>query len=204
MKSLDRNQFIAIKLGKLNNETILDIGCRDKIFKNYLQGDYKYLGVDYNPHDRNTDFINHNLENGLPKNLEQINIINAADVLEHVENIHEIFNECFKIANKKISIALPNMAYYKFRFKFAITGEISDKYIFKSNKVIDRHRWFPTYYNNLEFVKKNTPNNWKTSHYNYIFQRKRNFILFYIEKILAKMFPKLFVYENIFIFEKIN
>ena len=47
------------------------------------------------------------------------------------------------------------MAYYKFRFKFAITGEISDKYIFKSNKVRDRHRWFPTYYNNLEFVKKN-------------------------------------------------
>ena len=70
MKSLDRNQFIAIKLGKLNNETILDIGCRDKIFKNYLKGDYKYLGVDYNPDDRNTDFINHNLENGLPKNLE--------------------------------------------------------------------------------------------------------------------------------------
>ena len=204
MKSLDRNQFIAIKLGKLNNETILDIGCRDKVFKNCLEGDYNYLGVDYDPNDKNADYINHNLETGLPKNLGQINIINAADVLEHVENIHEIFSDCFKTANKKISIALPNMAYYKFRIKFAISGEISDKYIFKSSKVIDRHRWFPTYYNNLEFVKKNTPSNWKISHYNFIFQRKRNFILFYIEKTLAKIFPKLFVYENIFIFEKIN
>ena len=37
-----------MKLGKLNQEIVLDIGCRDKIFKNSLQGDFKYIGVDYN------------------------------------------------------------------------------------------------------------------------------------------------------------
>ena len=36
MKTLNRNQFIAMKIGKLNNEIVLDIGCRDKIFKKYL------------------------------------------------------------------------------------------------------------------------------------------------------------------------
>lgn len=204
MKTLDRNQFIARKLGKLNGETILDIGCRDKIFKNCIEGNYKYLGIDYNPNEENTEYINHNLELGLPLNLDEINIINAADVLEHIENIHNIFNDCFNIANKKIAIALPNMAYYKFRIKFALSGEISDKYIFRAQKVIDRHRWLPTYYNNLEFVKKNTPHNWKFIHYNFIFQRRRNFILYFIEKTLSKIFPKLFVYENIFIFEKID
>ncbi|WP_435149216.1 hypothetical protein [Candidatus Pelagibacter bacterium nBUS_32] len=204
MKTLDRNQFIAKKLGKLNGETILDIGCRDKIFKNYIEGNYKYIGIDYNPNEENTEYINHNLELGLPLNLGKINIINAADVLEHIENIHTIFNDCFNIADKKISIALPNMAYYKFRIKFAFSGEISDKYIFRQQKVIDRHRWLPTYYNNLKFVKKNIPTNWKVTHYNFIFQRRRNFILYFIEKTLSKIFPKLFVYENIFIFEKID
>ena len=34
----------------------------------------------------------------------------------------------------KIAIALPNMAYYKFRIKFLLTGEISGKYTFHSKK----------------------------------------------------------------------
>jgi hypothetical protein len=31
--SLDRNAFIAKKIGPLNKEIVLDIGCRDKILK---------------------------------------------------------------------------------------------------------------------------------------------------------------------------
>ena len=58
-----------MKLGKLNQEIVLDIGCRDKIFKNSLQGDFKYIGVDYNPENDTNDsgFINHNLEKGMPE-----------------------------------------------------------------------------------------------------------------------------------------
>jgi 2-polyprenyl-3-methyl-5-hydroxy-6-metoxy-1,4-benzoquinol methylase len=204
MKTLDRNQFIARKLGKLNNEIVLDVGCRESLLKTYLEGDFKYIGIDFDPTKGDSNFINHNMENGLPKNLGSIDIINAADVLEHIENIHEIFNDFFKLASKKITIALPNMAYYKFRLVFCFSGEISGKYIFHSRKITDRHKWFPTYFNNLKFIKENTPKNWKVSHYKFIFQRKRNFVLFFFEKFFAKIFPKLFVYENIFIIEKIN
>ena len=203
MKPLDRNQFVARKLGKLNNQIILDIGCRDQVFKKSLLGNFEYIGVDYDTENENTEFINHNLEQGLPKQIGKIDIINAMDVLEHVENIHDIFNECFKKSEQKIAIALPNMAYYKFRLTFLFSGEISGKYIFHSKKIIDRHRWFTTYYNNINFVKTNTPKNWKIKHYNFIFQRKRNFILYHLEKVLSKLFPKFFVYENIFIIEKV-
>ena len=203
MKPLDRSQFVARKLGKLNNKIVLDIGCRDQIFKKSLQGNFKYIGIDYDPEIDHSEFINHNLENGLPEQLGKIDIINAMDVLEHVENIHDIFNECFKKSEQKIAIALPNMAYYKFRLTFLFSGEISGKYIFHSKKIIDRHRWFTTYYNNINFVKTNTPKNWKIKHYNFIFQRKRNFILYHLEKVLSKLFPKFFVYENIFIIEKV-
>ena len=72
MKPLDRNQFVARKLGKLNNQIILDIGCRDRIFERTLEGKLKYIAIDYDPSKKETDFINHNLENGLPQNLGPI------------------------------------------------------------------------------------------------------------------------------------
>jgi 2-polyprenyl-3-methyl-5-hydroxy-6-metoxy-1,4-benzoquinol methylase len=203
MQPLDRNQFVARKLGKLNNQIILDIGCRDQVFKKSLLGNFEYIGVDYDTENENTEFINHNLEQGLPKQIGKIDIINAMDVLEHVENIHDIFNECLEKSEQKVAIALPNMAYYKFRLAFLFSGEISGKYIFHSKKIIDRHRWFTTYYNNINFVKTNTPKNWRIKHYNFIAQRKRNFIFYHLEKILSKLFPKFFVYENIFIIEKV-
>ena len=47
--SFNRNKFVAKKLGNLNGEKILDIGCRDKIFKKYLEGNFKYTGIDFDP-----------------------------------------------------------------------------------------------------------------------------------------------------------
>ena len=102
MQPLDRNQFVARKLGKLNNQIVLDIGCRDQIFKKSLLGNYKYIGIDYDQENENTEYINHNLEQGLPKQIGKIDIINAMDVLEHVENIHDIFSDCFKKSEQKL------------------------------------------------------------------------------------------------------
>ena len=174
--SLNRNEFVAKKLGKLNGDRVLDIGCRDKIFKTYLLGKFEYSGIDYDPF--NTDkfnndqeLINHNLEDGLP-DIFEFEIINALDVLEHVENIHDLFQDIFKKSKKKISIALPNMGYYKFRLKFLFSGEISGKYIFHSKKIIDRHRWLPNYASIIAFINSNLPDGWSVKKFNYIAERK--------------------------------
>ena len=96
--SLNRNEFIANKLGFLNEETLLDIGCRDMILKNYLKGKFNYIGLDYtNDINQSKNFINHNLENGIPK-IDNIDIITAIDVLEHLENIHDTFSSLFLLA----------------------------------------------------------------------------------------------------------
>ncbi len=202
--SLNRNQFVGKKLGTLNGETILDIGCRDMIFKKSLQGDFKYTGLDFQKNDSqiNSSFINCNLESGLPNNLEKYDIINALDVLEHLENIHYVFKELFKHSNKKIVIALPNIGYYRFRFSFLFKGIISKKYSFNENITEDRHRWVPNYFSIQKFIKKNLDNNWEYKKYNFIFERRRNFIFFYIEKALSYLLPGLFVYEVIYFFNK--
>ena len=203
--SLSRCEYVAKKLGKLNGDKVLDIGCRDMALKNHLQGNFKYVGLDYNPEKKESvDFINHNLEEGLPGNIKDFDIVIALDVLEHLENIHSVFKEIAACTKKKFIVALPNMGHYKFRINFLAKGELSGKYIFSENKTIDRHRWVPNYGTIEKFIKKNTPDNYIIKSYDYIFERKRNFLFFIGEKFLSKFFPSLFVYEKIYFLEKID
>ena len=200
---LNRAEFVTNKLGKLNGDVVLDLGCRDMVLKKFLLGNYEYFGVD-NSNTKETDpaLINHNLEEGIPINIKKPDIIVALDVLEHIENIHSVYNQLFTTSNKTIVVALPNMAYYKFRLNFMIKGVLSGKYIFSENKVLDRHRWIPNVKSIEKFIKSNTPESWKITKYNYIAERKRNFIFYFLEKFLSKFFPGLFIYEIIYIFKK--
>ena len=201
--SLNRCEYVAKKLGKLNGDKVLDIGCREMILKKYLEGNFNYLGLDYiNKKSNATDFINHNLEKGIPDNLDNIDIIVALDVLEHIENIHDVYKEFLSITNKTVVVALPNMAYYEFRINVLIKGVLSGKYIFSENKILDRHRWIPNYQTIDKFIYTNTPSEWNIKSYNYIKERKRNFFFYYAEKFLSKFFPSIFVYEKIFFITK--
>jgi len=53
-----------------------------------------------------------------------------------------------------------------------------------------------------KFVDENTNKNWFYKKENFIFERKRNFVFFNIEKLLSYFFPNLFVYEVIYFFKK--
>jgi 2-polyprenyl-3-methyl-5-hydroxy-6-metoxy-1,4-benzoquinol methylase len=203
--SLNRTEFVAKKLGNLNGDKILDLGCRNMILKKYLNGNFIYKGLDYiSEKSTDIDFINHNLEKGLPNNLETVDSIVALDVLEHIENIHYVYSELFSKVTKLVIIALPNMGYYKFRFNFLFTGVLSGKYIFSDNKTLDRHRWIPNYHSINKFVLKNTPSDFNIESYDYIAERKRNFFFYHLEKFFSKFFPSLFVYEKIFFLRKKN
>ena len=202
-KSYSRTEFISKILGILKNEKVLDLGCRDGVLKKNLKGDFKYNGIDLNPVEKDVNIYNHDLQNGLPKNLENIDIIFAIDVLEHIDNPLEILFEMMENSNKLIILALPNMAYYKFRLKFLLKGELSLKYPFGVKNTHDRHKWITNLENIKKFVNHVDKKKWKINDYNFIFQRKRNFLFFYLEKFLSIFFPNLFVYEKIFFLKKL-
>ena len=47
-----KNRFeYAVKLSRYDNKKILDLGCRDKILKQYLNEDIIYQGVDFKDSD---------------------------------------------------------------------------------------------------------------------------------------------------------
>lgn len=202
-KPISRINFASNLINFLKGEIVCDLGCRDQILKKYLKGDFHYIGVDYANENQN-NFIKHNLENGLPSFDKDIDIIICLDVLEHIDNSHKLRDDIFKTAKKKIVIALPNMAYYKFRFNFLFTGELSGKYPFGESKPADRHKWITNINNINQFISTIDEKEWKIKVYDFIAERKRNIILFYLEKFLSKFFPGLFVYEKIFYCEKIN
>ena len=121
-KSYSRTEFISQILGNLDNENVLDLGCRDGILKNNLKGIFNYRGIDLKPLKKDINIIDHDLQKGLPKDISNIDIIFAIDVLEHIDNPLEIFYEMMENSKKLIVLAIPNIAYHKFRLNFLLSG----------------------------------------------------------------------------------
>ena len=178
--------------------TILDIGCRDKILKKYLNENVIYQGIDF---EESHEVIAHNLEEGIPFPDNSFDIVFALDVLEHVENIHLLFSEILRVSKKETIIALPNMSYWKFRLRYLKGKDISDKYILPRAKILDRHRWLTSYNSSKALVNALSGDcNVVEKKYYYQYNSK---LLKWIDLKLSKKFPNLFVYACLFKISKI-
>lgn len=137
------------ELFKVNK--ILDIGCDKKQLQKYLPKDVYYMGLDIS---KEAD-ISLDLDSGnkLPLKDREYELVIALDILEHLENIHQIFDELCRISSKSILISLPNnlqSAVKGYIFKkynknksYQLThGKYSKFYGLPFEKPEDRHRWF--------------------------------------------------------------
>lgn len=189
----------ADAVGLINGryDSVLDVGCRDKILKDFLKKDAKYQGIDYKD---SNEILGHNLEYGIPFEDNSFDIVFALDVLEHVENVHFLFDEILRVSKLEAIVAIPNISYWKFRLRFLKGKDISDKYIFSSVKVLDRHRWLTSYNSAIKFVSENTKGNdviIKQGFYQY---RRRALRL--IDSFFSRKFPNLFCYVVFFNIQK--
>lgn len=187
----------AVDLIKGEYKSVLDIGCRDKILKDFLKNEVKYQGIDY---EDSNEILGHNLEYGIPFEDNSFDIIFALDVLEHVENIHYLFDEILRVSKHEAIIALPNISYWKFRLRFLKGKDISDKYIFSPTKLLDRHRWLTSYNSAINFVNKNSKGNIVTVRMG--FYQYRNRVLRLIDSFFSRKFPNLFCYVVFFNIQK--
>ena len=66
------------------------------------------------------------------------------DVLEHLDNIHEIFDELCRVSSKYIIISLPNPYndFMNFIFKGTKYNKNLKFYGLEPEKEVDRHKWF--------------------------------------------------------------
>jgi len=184
-----------------NFSNVLDVGCRDKVLKRYINKKYnnfEYLGIDLiNCEDE--EILCYDLEKPLPIKDSSYDIVIALDVLEHVDNIHLLYKELLRVSKKQVIVAFPNEYYWKFRLKYLFGLDIDiKKYRLPKEAIKDRHRWITHYFSVLEFVKYNTPSNYKIDIFLLPAPRKRFKFLMKIDKIGIKIFPNLFSYHIVF------
>lgn len=149
----DKPRWVVQNFNKLFKvKSVLDIGCDKKQLKNFLPFDVtRYIGIDIS----NEADIKIDLESAQPLPLEdkEFELVVALDVLEHLENIHQIFDEACRISSKYILISLPNnlqaaIKGYVFKrynkdpqYQFQY-GKYAKFYGLPFERPVDRHRWF--------------------------------------------------------------
>jgi SAM-dependent methyltransferase len=139
----------------LSKGRVLDVGADSMHLKPLLSPlGVDYVGIGYGKGiDQSV-----NLETvPFPFDRDSFDVVLCLDVLEHLENIHEVFDELCRISKIYIIISLPNPAAIAFNmfFKGDYSSDVSMKfYGLPNDKPNDRHRWFFTEKESINFITK--------------------------------------------------
>jgi ubiquinone/menaquinone biosynthesis C-methylase UbiE len=158
-----RSQWLAERFSKEIAEckSVLDVGCYMADFKKYISPDMAYTGIDMAG--KPDIVINLDQINKLPFDDNAFDLVICSDVLEHLENIHLIFDELCRVSAKYIIITLPNgyadipefisgKRYTEDAKKRKQFGKYKKYYGLPFEKPEDRHRWFFSYDEAVEFI----------------------------------------------------
>lgn len=136
--------------------TVLDVGCRDCVFSRHLPEGWSYKGLDlYQNKDNGVTYVQ-SVEQGIPAPDRAFAGVVALDVVEHVDKISQVMDELWRVTDRKLIVALPNMAFAFHRLQFLFTGVLGEKY-----KILpygcddgDRHRWLTTANDSIRFMQE--------------------------------------------------
>jgi len=133
-----RSQFVEARFRDYLKETVLDVGCFEAPLRELLTG-VSYTGVDI---DGNPD-IRLDLEacERLPFERNSFYCVICVDVLEHLDNLHFIFQELVRVARRHLIISLPN-CWCDARLKIDRGRGSFAHYGLPTKKPLDRHKWF--------------------------------------------------------------
>ncbi len=102
--------------------SVLDVGCDRRHLLRFVTG--RYVGIDIS----GAPEVVVNVEHGLPFRDMSFDTVVAFDVLEHLDNIHYVFDELCRVARRYVIIGLPNMYEWRFRLMFLLGKRLSMKY----------------------------------------------------------------------------
>ncbi len=134
--------YVFDKYQTILKGAVLDVGSDNCYLRDLLGRDIKYTGIGIGG---NPD-IEVNLEKqAIPFDDDSFDCVMCLDVLEHVDNIHVVFDELCRVSKRYVIISLPNSYRDFFGMLF---GSKSDKalnfkyYGLPVNRPDDRHKWF--------------------------------------------------------------
>ncbi len=134
-------RYVWNKYESILTGAILDVGADAGFLKDLVSGNVRYTTAGLEPnHD-----IRVNLENPIPVESGSYDCVLCLDVLEHVENLHQLFDETCRITRRYVIISLPN-AWSDF-VRVLRAGYMDENRPLKYHYLPpepppDRHRWF--------------------------------------------------------------
>jgi len=127
----------------LRGQRILDVGADECHLKQHLDAATTYWGIGLggNP-DQRVDLD----REPLPHADGEFDVVLCLDVLEHLEDIHRVFDEVCRVAGRHVILSLPNCLGHLWRILTRF-GRETDEGLMKfyglpPEPPPDRHRWF--------------------------------------------------------------
>jgi len=186
--------YVYLKYQPILVGNILDVGADQCYFKEHLGNKANYIGIGLSSDKLDLKI---NLEKqSFPYKDNSFDVVLCFDVLEHLDNIHEVFDELCRVARKYLIISLPNPwvsfmgmlkgGYYKH-------GEFPMKfYNLPTNPPNDRHKWFYGVHEAEKFLKERGKMNGMK-----ILQVDKENTNLNFRKFLYRMFLKLIVHNDV-------
>lgn len=145
----DRPRYFSERFSKAMEGKLLDVGCDEAVLREFVGAD-RYTGIDISDA---ADIRQNLMENGrLPFKDGEWDVVTCTDVLEHLENLHEIFGELVRVANRHLIISLPNNWNSGRQQMRRGYGSIAH-YGLPLDKPVDRHRWYFSLLEAREFLE---------------------------------------------------
>ena len=95
---VERTQFLVNKFGKYLTGEILDVGCDQAPLKDIVKS-IKYTGIDIDG--KPTIKVDLERIDRLPFVDREFEVVVCCDVLEHIDNLHQIFGEIVRVAKRQ-------------------------------------------------------------------------------------------------------
>ena len=136
---IKRSEFVAQRFSSMfQSKKVLDVGCYEAPLRKILT-DSNYTGIDFvgNPDIE----INLQQTTRLPFDENSFDSVICIDVLEHLDNLHIIFEELARVSSQHVIVSLPN-CWRDARMKIAKGHGEFAHYGLPSEAPKDRHRWF--------------------------------------------------------------
>jgi SAM-dependent methyltransferase len=149
----ERPRFLAAQYPVLLAGSLLDVGCDRAVLRERVAPG-KYVGMDLSPEaDLRQDLM---AEPRLAFPDRHFDAVLCSDVLEHLENLHQIFDELVRVTRGHLLVTLPNN-WNSARLRLARGYGSIAHYGLPLEKPADRHRWFFSLSEAEEFFRGQAP-----------------------------------------------
>lgn len=135
-------RYVWLKYREILKGRILDVGADECHLRSYLDEGTYYLGIGLG----GSPDLRVDLEKEkIPFDNSSFDCVLCLDVLEHLENIHEIFDEICRVSKKYVIISLPNpyaVFWMMLRHGCYRPTQALKFYGLPVEKPEERHKWF--------------------------------------------------------------